>query len=229
MKSILIVEHAPNRADGILKHLAEASDKLQCHVWRCCNTASPPEVPFDALILSGGPMMVDDLLNGSCRFFRTEQYLVRQTVSRNIPLWGICLGAEILTYLYGGRVEQRDWVIGWHEVTTTAPGLADPLFKGTDVFNTFQLHRDHITAVPDGAVRLSTSPNSEFEAFRLQPDLNVWASIFHPEIDTDQAKYIYDALPTLFTKYGVDRQMLSPSADGRSQRSRMFRNFVSLI
>ena len=229
MTTIMIVEHAPNRADGILKHLAEASDKLDCQIWRCYKNTSPPDLKFDALILGGGPMMVEDLVAPYCPFFKNEEILIRKTVEAGIPVWGICLGAQIITHLFGGKVEPRDWVIGWHEVMTTPLGHIDPLFSGTNAFNTFQLHRDHIIEIPPGAISLSTSPKSLHEAFRLGADLNVWASVFHPEIDTEQANIIYRMVPELFTANGVEHATLSPIADGRKQRTRMFNNFSKLI
>jgi GMP synthase-like glutamine amidotransferase len=225
----MVIEHAPNRADGILKHLFECSSNLDLKVWKCYESSDPPTSSFDALVIGGGPMMVEDLVDGKFAFFQNEVEITRQAVAKNVPVWGICLGAQIIAYIYGGKVEHMDWVLGWHDVASTPDGQEDPIFMGVDVFKTFQLHRDHITELPSGANALATSPKSRFEAFRLHPNLSVWGSVFHPEVDIDQAKFIYDSVPSLFESNGVRRTDLSPSADGREQRSQLFTNFAKMI
>ena len=56
---------------------------------------------FDGLIVFGGPMSAnDDHLQG----IRTELQLIERWMHRDRPIWGICLGAQLMTRVLGGVV-----------------------------------------------------------------------------------------------------------------------------
>jgi GMP synthase (glutamine-hydrolysing) len=229
-KTVLVVEHAPRRANGILRHLGpSAAFGLNHHVWRCYEQSMPPEVRFDALILSGGPMMVDALRQGTYEFFRAERTLIETAERNELPILGVCLGAQVLADVFGGVVTPGEWAVGWHTVRMTRAALRDSLFATTAGFMTFELHRDYITMLPPEAIELAISDNSHNEAFRLKENSRTWGCVFHPEIDSDEAQRIFDINPNMFLAHGVQRSQLEPSSDGAVARRKLFENFARII
>jgi GMP synthase (glutamine-hydrolysing) len=229
-KTVLVVEHAPRRANGILRHLARSADLgLGCHLWRCYEDQSPPEIKFDGLVLSGGPMMVDELTRGIHQFYPAERALILAAEDAGVPVLGMCLGAQVLAQVFGGVVSPRKWAVGWHTVRPTAAAAGDELFSTIDSFMTFELHRDYVTTLPPEAIELATSDNSGNEAFRISKKSQVWGCVFHPEIDPDEADRIYQIDPQLFMSCGVQRFQLRPPDDGGNSRRKLFSNFAQLV
>ena len=77
-----------------------------------------------ALVVMGGPMSVDD--EGAHPFWTQEKRLIALGLEARIPVLGVCLGAQLLASVLGGRVARaRAREIGWHEVHRKA---SDPLF-----------------------------------------------------------------------------------------------------
>ena len=77
---------------------------------------------FDGLIVFGGPMSAnDDHLQG----IRTELYLIERWMNRDRPIWGICLGAQLMTRVLGAVVykhpsEQVE--VGWYPIDPVGSG-----------------------------------------------------------------------------------------------------------
>ena len=88
----------------------------------------PDSVPnvtkYDGLIVLGGPMNVgqaDDYPT------KTELEALRIALDNEIPIMGICLGAQLLAKTLGARVSRcPEKEISWYDVTPTEEGLEDP-------------------------------------------------------------------------------------------------------
>jgi GMP synthase (glutamine-hydrolysing) len=74
--------------------------------------------------------------------------------------------------------------IGATAVSLTDEGRQDPLFDGLpETFDVFLGHKEAVSRLPEGAVRLAFSATCPVQAFRLGS--NVYATQFHPELDVD--------------------------------------------
>jgi GMP synthase (glutamine-hydrolysing) len=117
----------------------------------------------DGIVSLGGE---DSVLDGA---LEPEAALLREAVARDVPVLGVCLGAQILAHALGGRVVRRPRrLVAWVPLTGGWEG-AYGLHWNEDGFEP-----------PPGAVELSARPDGFGEAFRLGSATGVQ---FHPEVD----------------------------------------------
>jgi GMP synthase (glutamine-hydrolysing) len=149
--------------------------------------ASAPAKPdgYDAVVLLGGGFLPDD--DRQAPWLPAERELTRRAVADGVPLLGICLGAQVLAVAAGGVVR------GGHgrpergscRVTLRPEAETDVLFAGLPgEFRVIQNHRDQITEIPPGGVRLAESEACPVQAFRVGE--RAWGVQFHPEAGADR-------------------------------------------
>ncbi len=130
-------------------------------------TESYPEArDVDLLVVMGGPMDADDEV--ASPWLVAEKRFVREVLDAGSCVLGVCLGAQILAEVVGGRVTrntQRE--IGWFEVGLTEAGLAEPLLAGwPTTFVAGHWHGDTFELLPETPSLASTvvTPNQLFVA-----------------------------------------------------------------
>lgn len=134
-----------------------------------------PEDDHDVIgvILSGSPLSVyqDDAFIADLSHIRGRK-----------PILGICYGAQLISHLYGGKVESA----GTREYGRQQLDQIDytcPLMQGLDAHSqVWMSHGDSITRLPQGAQRVAstqTVPNAAFYIPEAQP---VFGTQFHPEV-----------------------------------------------
>lgn len=131
------------------------------------------------LIILGGPMNV--YKTNKYPFLEMEDRLIKQAIEKDVPILGICLGAQLIAKALGARVmKNQEKEIGWYPLKITEEGSKDRLFMH---FNNqeivFQWHGDTLE-IPDGGVHLAESPACINQAFRYS--LNVYGLQFHIEV-----------------------------------------------
>ena len=136
-----------------------------------------------AVVLGGPQNAYDKRLSGVRRF-------VAQRLRRNLPMLGICLGAQIIAAAGGGRVYRgsRPEIGFFHDITITTDDANGTdgsdnqggLFAGIESpMTVFQWHAETFDP-PAGAPRLAASSSYPNQAFRLG---NAVGLQFHLEID----------------------------------------------
>lgn len=133
-----------------------------------------------AVIVLGGAMGVHD--EAQHPFLRAVKGFMGEILSAGTPLFGICLGGQLLADVAGGVVSSNCCgEKGLVDITLTAAGSADPLFAGIGQrFRAYQWHNDSFT-VPPGATHLATATVCPAQGFRIG---NAWGVQFHPEVDS---------------------------------------------
>lgn len=124
------------------------------------------------VILSGSPYSVHD----------TEAFKVdlEQFVG-NIPVLGICYGAQFISHTLGGKVEKAD-TREYGRANLVQFDAANPLFKGfTPNSQVWMSHGDTITAIPQGFKCIASTDNVKYAAYASET-MPVWAVQFHPEV-----------------------------------------------
>lgn len=174
MSRALVVEHLEVEGAGaLLDWLPAAGLDLDVHQVHT-DGPPPPRLPegYDALVVMGGPMGVGDL-------HPDEVALV---AGCQVPLLGICLGAQLLAHARGGLVERGRIgpELGVCRIHLTDAAGSDPLLAGLPpILDVVQWHWDEVVTLPPGAVHLAASPACPHQAFRV--GTYAWGLQFHPE------------------------------------------------
>jgi len=110
-------------------------------------------------------------------WFNRELALFADADARDIPIFGICFGAQgLCTYAGGSVARAPEPEIGWYEVTA-APGVA------FEAGPWFEYHYDRCT-LPDHSVLWAANERA-VQAFAVGRHVGVQ---FHPEIDEAQLR-----------------------------------------
>jgi GMP synthase-like glutamine amidotransferase len=203
----LVVQHTAHGGPGRWGDwLAEGGVRLE--VVRGDTQALPARLEHDALIVLGGGYLPDD--DERAPWLPATRALMSRALDRDTPVFGICLGGQMLAQLAGGTVAAE---YGEPEFRSTAltllPDAArDPLFAGLPARPTaVENHVDAIVRLPPGARWLARSERCPHQAFRIGDA--AWGVQFHPETDPDRiARWPASRLE----RYGVDRARLHRDA-----------------
>ena len=138
---------------------------------------------FPAIVVMGGPMGAYD--EAEHPWLAAEKRLLREAVEADVPVWGVCLGAQVLASALGARVYKGDQPeVGLLPVHLTGAAADDPVFgDAPSSFPTLQWHGDSFD-LPEGATLLASSPAYPHQAFRMGRSYGLQ---FHIEVPLDLA------------------------------------------
>lgn len=186
MKKILVLQHVPFEILGTLNPLfKQAGFRI-----RYLNFGRDPNqktdvTKYDGLVILGGPASVND--RDRIPHLNTEIEMIKQAIDSDIPILGICLGAQLIAAALGAEITRNPQPeIGWYDINRTSLGDIDPLlsnFEKTDKI--FQWHNDTFE-IPDNCEHLASTDTCKNQAFRYKD--NVWGFQFHLEADEDMIK-----------------------------------------
>jgi len=128
MAKVLVFQHVAAEPLGTLDPMLRDRGHRIRYVNFHRNPDAKPDIGrYNALIVLGGPQMPDQG-NRYPHLFE-EMRCIEEALKRDIPVLGICLGAQLLAYTLGGGVRPMNkWEIGWHDLKPTPQAAADPLF-----------------------------------------------------------------------------------------------------
>jgi GMP synthase-like glutamine amidotransferase len=142
-------------------------------------------------------------------WMRDELALLREAFERDVPILGVCFGAQGLAAALDGEVRPAVQAeIGWFEVDTGDPAVIPP-------GPWFEWHTDTFTP-PRDAVVLARSPVGP-QAFRLGRHLAVQ---FHPEVDRDLVHLWSELGAHELEKHAVDVEKMLEETELHLERSR---------
>ena len=181
MARVLVFQHVAAEPLGTLDPMLRARGHRIRYVNFHREPDARPDVSrYGALIVLGGPQMPDQ---GHIHpHLDVEMRCIEKALKRDIPVLGICLGAQLLAYTLGARVKPlAEWEIGWYEMSPTTRAAGDPLFRNLmRPHPVFQWH-GYTFDIPTGGVHLARSEGCENQAFRYGS--NAYALQCHLELD----------------------------------------------
>ncbi|MDX2052543.1 MAG: gamma-glutamyl-gamma-aminobutyrate hydrolase family protein [Polyangiaceae bacterium] len=192
-KKAIVLQHAPHegpgRVQGALERAGFSVEVRQLFA----NSRVPYPEDFDLLVVMGGPMGVGDVEDPSYPFLKPEVLLLKECLSQQKPVLGICLGAQLLAHAAGARVfamsteEERRPIreVGWGAVHLVANGASATIFEGSHAAEVVLHWHGDTFELPEGAELLASSLTCEHQMFRLG---NTFGLQFHIEVDSEDVE-----------------------------------------
>jgi|SRR5579863_1931198 len=190
---VLTIVHDEDAGPGVFSDVLVAGG-ADVETWLAAQEPEPPARPsaYDAVMSFGGaahPHQED-----SHPWLATEKRFLVEALRHQVPLLGICLGAQLIAEADGARSQKLAHPeIGWYEVQVTAEGASDPLLGpiGTS-FPALEWHSYEVP-LPAGAVALASSASC-LQAYRLGN--SAWGLQFHAEVTARDFQHWLDNYTT---------------------------------
>lgn len=185
--TILIIHHVKNNSLAALQEVLETRRLPFQYLF--CQQLTERQIDLDGvsglIILGGRESAADDHLHD---FMKPEQQIIRNAIQQNIPVFGICLGAQMIARSLGAKVEknrlngQEHKEIGWTPIELSEAGKTDPVLQHLDGIAQFQWHEDTYY-LPPGGIHLAKTSGCPQQAFKLPPpNTKTYGVQFHPEV-----------------------------------------------
>lgn len=218
MSELLVLQHTAGAGPSCFVEVLDARTSIA--PWRLVEVAGPDDLPADpgalaGLVVMGGTMSAIE--PEAQPWMPAEFDLLRRAVDAEVPVLGVCLGAQMLAAAHGGTVERRATPqIGYRPLLRTDEAAGDPVFGGwQDGATPLFFHEDEVVELPEGGVAM-LEDEGQVAGWRLG---SAWAVQFHPEVDGAQlAQWLeLDALHPVLDRAGVDGAALLTEARTRDR------------
>lgn len=143
-----------------------------------------PNKDFSLVVILGAPESANDDLP----YLKEEQQLIKDSVEKNTPVLGICLGSQLIAKTFGGKVYSgpKKEIGFYHDLEIQN---SSALFSGfKNPFTVFHWHGDTFD-LPDGAMRLASSKHYQNQAFQYKCAVGLQ---FHMEVNEDMVNLWLD-------------------------------------
>jgi len=179
MKPISIYRLSPSEGAGYLIQFLTARQIPWQLICIDAGEAVPHNAsPFSGLVFMGGPMSVNDQLP----WIDPVLSLIRDAVSRDIPVLGHCLGGQLMSRALGGRVTKNEVKeIGWGEVTTSDNAEALAWFGEVKSTVVFHWHGETFS-LPEGATHMISSKYCMNQGYALGKHLALQCHVEMTEV-----------------------------------------------
>jgi len=218
---VLSVVHddSPTGGGGLFERIVvERGDRLDR--WFTANGDAPPADPgaWDAIMVFGGAQHPDSDADHS--WLADETDFIGAALAADVPLLGVCLGAQLVARAAGARVGPAVRPeVGWHDVEVDAAAAGDAVLGVLPRrFTAFQWHY-YGFEIPEGAVRLASSSAAN-QAYRL--GASAWGVQFHPEVDREMLEDWFEQggeeleKPVAVVREETDRHLPAWNGHGRA-------------
>ncbi|MEI6792292.1 MAG: type 1 glutamine amidotransferase [Actinomycetes bacterium] len=179
MAEILAIIHPDGGTSGVLVDGAR-DNSMTIEEWCPALSAEPPSPleSYSGLLVLGGDENIDEV--DRYPYLEKEFEIVNDWIEQERPLFGVCLGAQMIAHLRGGSVfKASEKELGWIEFEQLPEALDDPIASFGDQTLTGLLWHSYACEPPPDATVLARNDLC-VQAFRLG---EAWAFQHHPEVD----------------------------------------------
>lgn len=165
---VLILDFGSQYTQLIARRVRELN--IFCEIFPYNN--HPDISEFKAVILSGSPFSV---------YSADAPHPSLAMIKGNVPLLGVCFGAQYLVHKYGGKVEPsktREYGRAKLSYINNGYHLFDGINEGSQVWMS---HSDTITLLPESFHKIASTDDVEYAAYKID-DEDSYAIQFHPEV-----------------------------------------------
>lgn len=210
---LLVLQHesheGPGRLGAVLRDFGHRLHTVRVYA----GEAIPATLAdVDGVIVLGGCMNTCDAPN--LPWMAREIEIIKEAHAANIPVLGICLGAQLIAVALGGEVGPADKPeIGMGQVSMSFFGANDPMLVGLPYqFTTAHAHGQEVKKMPANGTpaALLSSKGCKNQAFRA--GLRTYGFQYHFEWTLAQIEAAIDAEPTWLTTLGVEAAPLKAQA-----------------
>ncbi|MGC6532820.1 MAG: glutamine-hydrolyzing GMP synthase [Flavobacteriales bacterium] len=168
-ETVLILDFGSQYTQLIARRIRELNVYSEIHPWN-----KVPEI---------GPNIKGVILSGSPFSVRDEKAPVPDlsAIRGQLPLLGVCYGAQFLAHSSGGTVEASEHREYGRAHLAKVQGDS-PLFKGVNQGSqVWMSHGDTITSLPSNFNVLCSTDDVEYAGYTIEGE-STWAIQFHPEV-----------------------------------------------
>ncbi|MGO9569001.1 MAG: type 1 glutamine amidotransferase [Desulfomonilaceae bacterium] len=222
---IIVIMHIESEGPGSLGTYLESVGAETLTVRLYAGDRLPAEFSgFDAVVSMGGPMNVYE--EDRYPFLKEETGFLKQAVEADVPVLGICLGAQMIAKAVGAQVvKSPQKEVGWGSVALTDRGKHDTLFSGLPpVLEVLQWHGDMFHTPSEGLL-LASSQDCPHQAFRYRNALGLQ---FHLEV-TEQILSDWFGESQEIKLYDVMNRFREIRKDLEQNAQSVYANFMDLI
>ncbi|MFC7987100.1 type 1 glutamine amidotransferase [Streptomyces sp. NPDC057336] len=187
MARLLVVQNGPGGGPGRFGDWLVADGVSPDVVHAYAGAPLPRRLTHDGVVVLGGGYLPDDDVRAP--WLAPTRALVAEALERGAPVFGICLGGQLLAHVAGGTVRggHGEPEFGSTPLTLRPGAGDDPLFGGLpERVTAVEHHVDAVTALPPGAAWLMESERCPYQAFRVGD--RAWGVQFHPEAGADRMR-----------------------------------------
>lgn len=186
------------------------------------DTPLPQPAHIAAAIVTGSASSVTDREAWTLR----GEELLRQLVSAQVPVLGICYGHQMLGQALGGLVEKnpRGREIGTVKVEQLE---SDPILGEGRRYPIQATHVDSVTQLPPGARVLATTALDPNAAVRFGE--HTWGVQFHPEFDSEVIRAYIETRRDLLTAENLDPDRLLRQVTETPAGPQILQRFIAYV
>lgn len=179
MKPVLIVTHLEDRSSGLVRACLQEAGCEVSQVDKVDAEPLPAISSVSGIVSMGGRESATRADEDA--FLSAEVELMAQALARQVPLLGLCLGAQLLAVAGGGGVSAIGRMVAdWEPISMCPAAATDPVFDALpDGLPVLKWHEDMIQA-PPGTTALATARGPGAALFRVGP--YAWGSQAHLEV-----------------------------------------------
>jgi GMP synthase (glutamine-hydrolysing) len=195
VRKILIVVHQATSDPGLVGQVLQ---EMHCQLEICCPAIGhglPEPEDYDGVVVFGGPMSAND--GDLLPFIQAELKWIPLVLAANKPYLGVCLGAQLLAKVLGGRVAPH--AEGMKEIGYSSIQSVMGQTALSGLTHVYHWHKEGFE-IPQGATRLAMGtvfPNQAFQYGRA------YGVQFHPEITRAMIDRWVAAVPDYLSEPGA--------------------------